>query len=103
MQACGARRQMRQIIKFCKKIQMDQKEPFNSTVKDHHFNLVVSFNRRDDFVHLRKYLRTEDVERRVVKRDSPIFRRAPDEMYSSSLGCGVILICYCVVFLINGH
>src|SRR6266481_8111378 len=71
---------------------MNQKETFNSTVKDHHLNLLVSFNCCDDLVHLRKHLRTEDVERRVVKRDSPILGRALGQMYLSSLCCCVILI-----------
>src|SRR5580704_14665892 len=92
MQACGSRREMRQLVKVCKKIQMDQKETFNSTVKYHHLNLLVSFDCRDDLVHLRKHFRNEDVERRVVKRDSPILGRAPGQAYLSSLCCCVSLI-----------
>src|ERR1700730_14602229 len=92
MQACRSRREMRQLVKVCEKIQMNQKETFNSTVKDHHFDLLVSFDCRDDLVHLRKHLGAEDVERGVVKRDSPIFGRAPCHMYLSSLCCPVILI-----------
>jgi len=41
---------MRQVVKVCKKIQMNQKEPFNGTVKNHHLDLLVSFERRDDLV-----------------------------------------------------
>src|SRR5229473_4308467 len=92
MQACRSRREMRQIIKLCKKIQMNQKEPFNRTVKNHDLNLLVSFDCRDDLVHLRKHLRTEDVERRVVKRDSPILGRALGYTYLSILCCCEILI-----------
>jgi len=33
-----------QIVQVCKKIQMNQKETFNSTVKDHHVDPLVSFN-----------------------------------------------------------
>src|SRR3989449_11113319 len=99
MQACGSRREMRQIVKLCKKIQMNEKETFNRTVKNHHLNLLVSFDCRDDLVHLRKHLRTEDVERRGVKRDSPILGRAPGQTYLSNLTCCVILIfhVYCVL------
>src|ERR1700722_8978980 len=75
MQACGAGREMRQIVKFCKKIQMNQKETFNSTVKDHDLNLLVSFDCRDDLVHLRKHLRIEDAKRWMVERHSPIMGR----------------------------
>src|SRR5580693_298134 len=71
---------------------MNQKEAFDSTVKDHHLNLLVRFDCRDDLVHLREHLRTEDVERRMVKRDSPILGRAPDQTYLSSFCCCVILI-----------
>src|SRR5450631_4231088 len=93
MQPCGSRRKMRQIVKFCKKIQMNQKETFNGTIKNHHLNLLVSFECRDDLVHLRKHLGTEDVERRVVKRDSPILGRALGHSYLSILCC-----CESVIF-----
>src|SRR6266576_6622777 len=99
MQAGGSWREMRQLVKFCKEIQMNQKETFNSTVKDHYLNLLVSFDCRDDLVHLRKHLRTEDVEWRVVNRDSPILGRAPDQTYLSSLCCFVILIFHVFVSL----
>src|SRR5258705_12517974 len=100
MQACGSRREMRQIVKFCKKIQMNQEKTLNSTVKDHYLNLLVSFNCRDDLVHLRKHLRTEDVERRAVKRDSPILGRPPGQTYLSILTCCVILIFHGCFFLL---
>src|SRR6266403_3367828 len=103
MQARGSRREMRQIIKLCKEVQVNQKETFNSTVKDHHLNLLVSFDCRDDLVHLREHLRAEDVERRMVNRDSPILGRASDETYLSSLCCCVILIfhvrCLLIIWL----
>src|SRR5229473_1105607 len=99
MQACRSRREMRQSVKFCKKIQMNQKESFNSTVKYHHLNLLVSFDCRDDLVHLRKHLRTEDVERRVVKRDSPILGRALGHTYLSIL-CGCEIVIFHVVCLL---
>src|SRR6202140_5187815 len=97
MQPCGSRRKMRQIVKFCKKIQMNQKETFNGTVKNHHLNLLVSFECRDDLVHLRKHLRTEDVERRVVKRDLPMLGRALGHAYLSILCC-----CDIVIFHVGG-
>src|SRR6476646_4685954 len=100
MQACASRREVRQIVEFCKKIEMNQKETFDCTVKDHHLNLLVSFDCRDDLVHLRKHLRTEDVERRVVKRDSPILGRAPGQTYLGSLCCCAILIFHVCCLLI---
>src|SRR5256885_12117277 len=96
MQACRSRSEMRQIVKFCKEIQVNQKETFNSTVKNNHLNLLVSFDCGDDLVHLRKHLRTEDVERRMVNGDSPILRRAPGQTYLSSLCCCVIFHVCCL-------
>ncbi len=51
---------------------MSQKESFDRAVKDDHFDVLVSFNRCDDFVELRNRFRTKDVERRMIKRYSPI-------------------------------
>src|SRR5258707_13964978 len=104
MAVCWSRREMRQIGKVFKKIQMNQKETFNNTGKDHHLNLLVSFDCRDDLVHLREHLRVEDVERRVVKRDSPILGRALGQTYLSSLSCCVILIFHgCCLLIILFH
>src|SRR5712691_6282312 len=100
MQACRSRGEMRHIVKFCKKIQMNQKETFNSTVKDHHLDPLVSFNCRDDLVYLRKHFRVEDVERWVVKRESPILGRALGQTYLRSLCCCVILILHVCCLLI---
>src|SRR6266851_2856205 len=100
MQPCGSRRKARQIVKFCKKIQMNQKETFNGTIKNHHLNLLISFECRDDLIHLRKHLGTEDVERRVVKRDSPILGRALGHTYLSILCCCEIVIFHAGCLLI---
>src|SRR2546426_11050824 len=78
---------------------MNQKKTFNGTVKDNHLNLLVSFNCRDDLVHLRKHFGAEDVEWRVIKRDSPIFGRAPGGTYLWSLFFCVILILHVFCFL----
>src|SRR5260370_14102104 len=86
---------MRQIVKLREKVNMNKKNTFNSTVKNHHLSLLVCPDCRDDLVHLRKHLRTEDVERRVVNRDSPILGRAPGQTYLSSLCC-------CVTFIFHG-
>src|SRR4051812_34654151 len=92
MQSGGSRWEMGQIVKICKKIQMNQKESFNSTVKNHDLNTLVSFDCRNHLVHLRKHFWTEDVERRVVECDSPILGRVLDQMYLSSLRRRVTLI-----------
>src|SRR6202030_2635412 len=71
---------------------MNQKETFNSTVKNHHLNLLVSFECCDDIVHLRKHLRTEDVERRVLYYDSHTLGGALGHTYLSILCCCEIVI-----------
>ena len=83
---------MRHIVKLGKKIQMNKKEIFNSTVKNDHLKPLVSFNCRDDLSDLRKHLRTEDVERRVIERHSPTLGRALGQTYLRSLCYRVILI-----------
>src|SRR2546427_6094449 len=61
------------------------------------FRSLVSFECRDDLVHLREHLRTEDIERRVVKRDSPILGRAlghtRSEEHTSELQSQSNLVC----------
>src|SRR5712664_2814408 len=79
---------------------MNQKKTFDGTVKDNHLNLLVSFNCRDDLVHLRKHFGAEDVEWRVIKRDSPILGRALGQTYLTSLCCCVILILHVCCLLI---
>src|SRR5215510_6756619 len=101
MQSCGSRREMRQLVKVCKKIQMNQKEPFDRTVTNHHLNLLISLDCRKNLLHLRKHLWTEDVERRVVNRDSPIFERTLGQTYLSSLCCDVILIFHVCCLLLT--
>ena len=64
---------MRHLVKIRKKVQMNQKETFDGTVKNHDLNLRIGFDCCDDLTHLRKHLRAENVERRLVKRNSPIF------------------------------
>src|SRR5450432_3972028 len=107
MQPGGSRRKMCQIVNVCKKIQMNQKETLNGTVENHHLNLPVSFERCDDLVHLRQHLWAEDVERRVVKRDSPILGRALCHTYLGILCCCDIVIfhvsCLLIIWLWSAH
>ena len=51
---------------------MGQKEPFYCAVEDDHLDLLVTFQRGDDFVELRNCVRAKDVEGRVISRDAPI-------------------------------
>lgn len=51
---------------------MSQKEPLHRTVKDDDFDVLIRFQRCDDFVELRNSFRATDVEGRMIKRDAPI-------------------------------
>src|SRR5262245_38161193 len=77
----GSRSQTRGIFRLCKEVVMGQEHTFDGAVKDHHFDLLVSLDCRDDLVQLRNGLGTEDIERWVVERDSPVRRRAKRETY----------------------
>src|SRR6266478_204422 len=83
---------------------MNQKETFDGAVKDNHLDSVVSFDCRDDLVHLRKHFGAEDVEGRVVKRDSPILGRATGQTYLRNLCCYETLIFHvCCLLIIWFH
>src|SRR5215469_9336097 len=71
---------------------MIQKETINSAVKNYDFDVLISFERRDDLGHFQNTFRTEDVKRRVVKCDSPIRGRASRQPYPPGLRCWRILV-----------
>src|SRR5215510_11467801 len=54
---------------------MSEKKPLNRAVKDHHFDVRVSFQRCDNFVELRNSVWPKDVEWRVIECHAPILRR----------------------------
>jgi len=97
MQACGSRREVRQIVKLGKKIQMNQKETFDSTVKNHHLNPLVSFDAVMISFTCGSISGPKMFERWVVKRDSPILGRAPDQTYLWSLCCCVLFDPSCLL------
>ena len=51
---------------------MSEKEAFNRAVKDDHFDVLVSFNRCDDFVELRNRIGAKDVERWMINGYPPV-------------------------------
>src|SRR5262249_30034298 len=60
------------VLRFGQKVVVSQKESIDRAVKNHHFDMLIRFKCGDDLVQLRKILGTKDVERRKIKRDSPI-------------------------------
>src|SRR5438552_19134234 len=55
---------------------MSEKKTWNRAVKDNHFDLLVTFQRCDDFVELRNCVRAKNVEGRVINRYAPIRGRS---------------------------
>src|SRR5262249_55742912 len=74
LQPCRSRRLNGRILRLRKEVVMSQKKPFNRAVKDDHFDLLVTFERCDDFVELRNAFRTKDVEGRMIEGHTPISR-----------------------------
>src|SRR5262249_18111986 len=72
VQASRSRRQTGCILDFREKIVMSQKETFYGTVKNHHFDMLVRFDRCDGFVELWNRVRAKDVEGRVIDRHTPV-------------------------------
>src|SRR6266403_1310835 len=72
LQACRSWREGGRILEVREEIVMSQEEPLHRAVEDDDFDVLVSFQRRDDFVELRNGFRAEDVEGRVIERHAPI-------------------------------
>jgi len=51
---------------------MRQEEAIDGAVEDHDFYVIVRFQCRDDLVQLRHGLWAKDIQRRVVKGDTPV-------------------------------
>src|SRR5260370_15678886 len=66
---------------------MSHEEAFDRAVEDDHFDLFVSFERRNDLIELGNGVGTKDVERRMINRYSPIMGRAPRKMYLLHARC----------------
>jgi hypothetical protein len=68
----GARRQTRCVLNFGEEIVVSQKETFDRTVKDDHFDLLVTFDRGNGLVELWNSVRAKDVKRRMINRYTPV-------------------------------
>jgi hypothetical protein len=53
---------------------MSKEESFDGTVEDDDFDFLVGFERGDNLIQLRNALGTENVERWMVQRHSPVLR-----------------------------
>jgi len=60
------------VLEFRKEVVVRKEDAFDRTLEDDHFEVRVGFNRGDDLTQLRNGIRTKDIERRMIKRYSPI-------------------------------
>jgi hypothetical protein len=51
---------------------VSQEKSFDRAIKDDDFDVLVSFQRGDDFVELGNCIRAKDVERRMIDRRAPV-------------------------------
>src|SRR5262249_883466 len=77
----GSRWEPGGVLDIREEVVVGQKVSLHRAVEDHDLDVLVRFERRNDFVQLRNGVRTEDVEGRMIERDSPIVWRAPCQMY----------------------
>jgi len=76
LQARGAWGKSRGILGLREEVVVRQEESIDGAVHDDNLDLLVSLERRDDLVELRYRFRAEDVERRVIKRHTPVRGRS---------------------------
>ncbi len=77
LQAGAAERKLRRLFRFREEVIVDKKESVDRAVKNHDFDAFIRFDQGNDFFQLRNVGWTENVQRRKIKRDLPIFRRYP--------------------------
>src|SRR5712691_3926640 len=70
------RRQAGRVLGSRQEVVVSHEEPLDRAVEDDHFEVLVGFQRRDDFVELRNGFRAEDVEGRMIERDAPVRGRS---------------------------
>ncbi|HEX3975551.1 MAG TPA: hypothetical protein VHW96_04765 [Solirubrobacteraceae bacterium] len=61
-----------QILEAGQKVGVMQKDALHGTLEDHHLDVVVVLERRDDLSDLQHEFRTHEVQRRVAEHDSTI-------------------------------
>jgi len=60
---------------------MREEEAFDCAIEDDDLDMLIGLDRGDDLVELRDRFGSENVERRMIKRNSPIRWQAPFEAY----------------------
>src|SRR6266446_5015231 len=86
LQAGGSGRQARRGLERRKEIVVREEEAFDGAIEDNDLYMLVGFEGRDDLIELRDRFGSENIERWMIERNSPISRQAPLE--SNLFGCG---------------
>src|SRR6516162_3606593 len=69
------------LLRLREKVVVRQEESIDGTVKHDNLDLLIRLERRDDLVELGNRFRAEDVERRVIKRHTPVRGRSARQKY----------------------
>ena len=64
------------LFRFREEVVVDKKKSVDRAVKNYDFDVLIRFDRGSDFFQLRNVGRSENVQRRKIKRDPPIFQAA---------------------------
>src|SRR6266851_7447111 len=86
LQARGSGRQARRVLERREEVVVREEEAFNGAIEDNDLHMLVGFEGRDDLIELRNRFGSENIERWMIERNSPISRQAPFE--SNLFGCG---------------
>src|SRR5882672_8393260 len=86
LQARGSGRQARRVLEWREEIVVREEEAFDGAIEDNDLHMLVGFEARDDLIELRDRFGSENIERWMIERNSPISRQAPLE--SDLFGCG---------------
>jgi hypothetical protein len=60
------------VFEICEQVIVRQKEALDGTVENNNLYMLISFECGDNLIQLRNGLRSEDIQGRVIKRNSPV-------------------------------
>src|SRR6266404_298777 len=79
LQARGSGRQACRVLERREEVIVREEEAFDGAIEDNDLHMLIGFERHDDLVELRDRFGSENIERWMIERNSPIRWRAPFE------------------------
>src|SRR6266849_9945255 len=79
LQARGSGRQAYRVLERREEVIVREEEAFDGAIEDNDLHMVIGFERHDDLVELRDRFGSENIERWMIERNSPIRWQAPFE------------------------